>query len=348
MADLHVNDLSKAYGATQVLSGISLHVASGTMTAILGPSGCGKTTLLRLIAGFDRPDAGTIHLGEDPLYQGGRSLPPERRRIGYVAQEGALFPHLTVTANISFGLRGGGEPVKRRVAEVLEMVDLAPAVGQRYPHQLSGGQQQRVALARALAPDPKVILLDEPFASLDASLRESTRRAVACSLAASHATSVLVTHDQAEALSLADQVAIMRGGEFAQVSAPAELYHAPSDVETAMSLGEAVILPAEVGDGVAVCALGRIPARERVAHASSVQILLRPEQIVIEREAADGAVSAQVLESTFYGHEALVRLRLPDGTLVTARPPGYAAPSAGETVGLTVRGPAHVFPTRQS
>jgi len=343
MADLRISGIVKSYGATPVLHGIDLHVPAGSFTAILGPSGCGKTTLLRLIGGFDRPDAGCIRLGDEVLYEHGRSVSPERRRIGYVAQEGALFPHLTVAQNVEFGLRGDRKQKQSRVAELLNLVGLTdPALAQRSPHQLSGGQQQRVALARALAPSPRMILLDEPFASLDASLRESTRQAVAASLAAAGATTILVTHDQAEALSLADQVAVMRQGRLVQVAAPSDLYRHPVDVETAASVGEAVILPATVRDGVADCALGSLilwsPMRPGPA-----EVMIRPEQISIRALDEQGATPARVIDVSYFGHDALVRLELPDGVCVTARPAGHAAPRAGDEVRLVVRGPVHAF-----
>jgi iron(III) transport system ATP-binding protein len=348
MMDLTVSEVTKAYGTTQVLHGVSLHVPAGSFTAILGPSGCGKTTLLRLIAGFDRPDAGTIRLGDRALYQDGHSLPPEKRQIGYVVQEGALFPHLTVGANVLFGLRVNAEQGARRVGELLEMVGLDPSYAGHYPHQLSGGQQQRVALARALAPAPKMILLDEPFASLDAGLRDSTRRAVAQSLAATGATTILVTHDQAEALSLADQVAIMRQGRLTQVAAPSELYRCPVDVETATSLGEAVILRADVHTGVAECALGRLPVHDESLSGpvrdGPADLVIRPEQIMIDETGAAAGTPARVLETTYFGHDAIVRLELAFGVTVIARPPGYAAPAAGRAVSLVVQGTVHALP----
>ncbi len=342
MLDLTIVGVVRSYGSARVLHGIDLHVPAGSLMAILGPSGCGKTTLLRLVAGFDNPDAGTISLGERPLFESGRSVPPERREIGYVAQEGALFPHLTVAANVAFGLRGDNRSKVQRVAELLELVGLDADHGRRYPHQLSGGQQQRVALARALAPEPKVILLDEPFASLDAGLRETTRRAVANTLAAAGATAILVTHDQAEALSLADQVAIMRRGQLAQVASPAELYRRPVDAEVAHSLGEAVILPAEIRDGRAVCALGSLAVGSGM-RSGSAEIIVRPEQIVFGGPSTPEDVAALVLDVSYFGHDALVRLRLVDGTVVTARPPGYAVPRAGEHLNLRVLGTVHAL-----
>ena len=339
--DLLVSGVTRSYGATRVLHGIDLRVPAGSLTAILGPSGCGKTTLLRLIGGFDQPDAGSIRLGDRVLYENGRSVPPEKRQIGYVAQEGALFPHLTVAANVAFGLRREASR-QGRVEQLLEMVGLDPSLAGRYPHQMSGGQQQRVALARALAPEPLVILLDEPFASLDAGLRESTRRAVAASLSAAGATAILVTHDQGEALSLADQVAVMRRGRLAQVAAPAELYRHPVDVETAVSIGEAVILPADIERGVAACALGRLAVQAGAGSGPS-EIMVRPEQIALDGDENGAGTPARVLEVSYFGHDALVRLELSDGVQVTARPAGFAAPTIDQRVRLTVEGPVHAF-----
>ena len=342
MLDLTVSDLTKSFGATLILRGVNLHAPAGTLTAILGPSGCGKTTLLRLVAGFESPDGGQIRLGEQALFENGRGAPPERRQIGYVVQEGALFPHLTVSENIRFGLKTPKDAAKRRAVELLEMVGLDTELAERYPHQLSGGQQQRVALARALAPEPKVILLDEPFASLDAGLRDSTRRAVAELLAQTGTTVILVTHDQSEALSLADQVAVMRQGQLLQVATPADLYRHPVNAEVAASMGEVVLLPAVIHDGEAVCALGRVPVQAGAA-GGAAEILLRPEQLVLDRGTSESAASASVLDVTFYGHDALVRLALADGTVVLARPAGHIAPRVGDRVSVTAHGAAHAF-----
>ena len=220
MTALTIRGLAKAFDATPVLTGVDLDVPAESLTAVLGPSGCGKTTLLRLVAGFLRPDAGTIAFGEEVVAGPGRFVTPQRRRVGYVPQEGALFPHLDVAGNIAFGLPGRARRSRDRLAELLDLVGLDARLAGQYPHELSGGQQQRVALARALAPRPSVVLLDEPFSSLDAGLRESTGRAVAEVLRSARATAVLVTHDQGEALSLADQVAVMRAGRFLQVASP--------------------------------------------------------------------------------------------------------------------------------
>ena len=245
MTQLAVAGLDKRFGAHQVLAGLNLDVPAGSLTAILGPSGSGKTTLLRVLAGFEHADAGTVRIGSAIADGPGVFLPPERRRIGYVPQEGSLFPHLTVAANVAFGLsrrNWGRERRARRCAELLEAVGLG-GLDRRYPHQLSGGQQQRVALARALAIQPEVVLLDEPFASLDAHLRASVRADVQQLLKESGTTTVLVTHDQDEALSTADRVAVLRDGGIAQCAAPQELYCRPVDADMARFIGEANLIP---------------------------------------------------------------------------------------------------------
>src|ERR1700729_2773736 len=240
MRDVTVSGLGKTFGAQVVLAGLDLEVPAGSLTAILGPSGSGKTTLLRLLAGFERADSGTISIGNALVDGPGTYVAPERRRIGYVPQEGSLFPHLTVEANVGFGLSGrdrrGG-----RVASMLEMVGRG-GLGRRSPPQLSGGQQQRVALARALAIEPAVVLLDEPFASLDAHLRASVRADVHEIFRRAGTTAVLVTHDQDEALSTADWVAALRDGKIAQCAAPADLYRRPADAELASFIGAANLL----------------------------------------------------------------------------------------------------------
>jgi len=346
MTALTLSGVTKAFGSTQVLRGVDLHVPARTLTAVLGPSGCGKTTLLRLVAGFDDPDSGTIALDGETVAGAGRPRPPQHRRVGYVPQEGALFPHLSVAANVTFGLPRRSRSTDR-VSSLLELVGLDPALATRHPHELSGGQQQRVALARALAPRPSVVLLDEPFSSLDAGLRESTRRAVADALLAAEATAVLVTHDQAEALSLADQVAVMRQGRLVQLAAPETVYRSPSDAGVAGFVGEAVLLPASVSDGYATCELGSLAVRGAVSVSGAVsgpaRILLRPEQLVLS---ADGpGVEARVRDVSYFGHDASVRLELlPGGTEVLARVAGHDRPVPGSLVRLTVAGEALAYP----
>ncbi len=257
MRQVAVTGLHKAFGTHPVLTGVDLEVPAGSLTAILGPSGSGKTTLLRLLAGFDRADAGTIMIGDVVVDGPGVHAAPERRRIGYVPQEGGLFPHLTVAGNVGFGLaareRRGG-----KVASMLEAVGLG-GFGKRYPHQLSGGQQQRVALARALAIEPAVVLLDEPFASLDAHLRASVRADVQEIFRRGGTTAVLVTHDQDEALSVADRVAALRDGKIAQCATPEDLYRRPADPELASFIGEANLLEGVLSDGVVKTLLGNLP-----------------------------------------------------------------------------------------
>jgi iron(III) transport system ATP-binding protein len=344
MTALTLTGVTKAFGSTQVLQGVDLHVPARTLTAVLGPSGCGKTTLLRLVAGFDDPDSGTIALAGTVVAGAGRSTPAQHRRVGYVPQEGALFPHLSVAANVSFGLPRRSRSAAT-VASFLSLVGLDPALAGRHPHELSGGQQQRVALARALAPRPSIVLLDEPFSSLDAGLRESTRRAVADALTAAEATAVLVTHDQAEALSMADQVAVMRQGRLVQLDAPETVYGSPSDAGVAGFVGEAVLLPASITDGHASCELGSLAVRGSVD--GPARILLRPEQLVL---AADGpGVRARVRDVSYFGHDAAVRLELlPGGTEVLARVAGHDRPTPGALVHLTVAGEALAYPASEA
>jgi len=336
MSELRVAGLVKSFGATPVLRGVDLTVGAGALTALVGRSGCGKTTLLRIVAGFDRPDAGTVAIGGRTV----AGLPPERRRIGYVTQEGNLFPHLNVAANISFGLPWRERRDRHRVAALLELVGLDPRYARRPPHQLSGGEQQRVALARALAPGPDVVLLDEPFSALDAELRGSTRRAVSAALAATGTTTVLVTHDQAEALSLASRVAVLRDGVIVQEDTPTGLYLRPADPGVAAFVGDVVTLPAALKGDLAETALGRIPLT-RPAHGDGT-VLVRPEQIEITPAAA-GYVDAVTGDVEFRGDDGLVRLRVesPDGPLqLVARCPAHRLPSPGERVGLRLTGPA--------
>lgn len=268
MKRLSISGVVKAFGGLPVLSGVDLEVPEGSFTAILGPSGSGKTTLLRIIAGFERPDAGEVRLGDDLVDDSAqRFVPCEKRRIGYVPQEGALFPHLNVGRNVAFALPRA-ERRGHRVDELLELVGLA-GLARRYPYQLSGGQQQRVALARALASQPEIVLLDEPFSSLDASLRASVRADVHDVLRLSGATSILVTHDQDEALSMADQVAILRAGVIAQINTPATLYRAPRDAELAQFLGEANLVEGTLVGDIVLTGLGELAVAPGVGAATA-------------------------------------------------------------------------------
>jgi len=352
MTAVTVRNLTKAFGSSEVLRGINLLVPEEGVTAILGPSGCGKTTLLRLIAGFVAPDSGEILLGEQLVSGNGRFVAPQHRRVGYVPQEGALFPHLDVGDNISFGLKGRARRGGHRVEELLALVGLDPVVRQRFPHQLSGGQQQRVALARALAPGPSLILLDEPFSSLDAGLREGTGRAVVAALKATQTTAVLVTHDQSEALSLADQVAVMRDGTIAQVGTPHEVYRAPSDLGVAEFVGAAIVVDADVVDGSASSDLGPLHVMAGFSE-GRVRLMVRPEQIELVGSSVAGStmvgstqvgVEARVVDVSYFGHDAAVHLQvLASGRRVTARVSGTSVPVPDTLVHLSVTGPVAAY-----
>ena len=343
MSELVVRGLSKSFGATPVLRGVDLTVPEGALAAVLGPSGCGKTTLLRVVAGFETADAGEVVIGGQPVCGPGVNVAPERRQVGMVPQEGALFPHLSVAGNVGFGLPRG-----RRAGLVPEILALVGLGGYeaRMPHELSGGQQQRVALARALAPGPALVLLDEPFSALDTGLRAALREDVRRALHATGATAVLVTHDQQEALSTADVVAVLQAGTIVQAGTPAELYQAPRDLDVATFLGEAVVLDAVLrGVDAADCALGRLQVRA-AGHGEGARgtVVLRPEQLLLCPP--DRGVPARVEGVVFYGHDVLVRLALAEGSVpVTARTAGGHHLGPDEEVGLTVSGAASFFPS---
>ena len=389
MNSLEARGLYKAFGPVQVLAGVDLVVPAGSFTAVLGPSGSGKTTLLRVLAGFERADAGSVVLGGVTVEGEHRHLVPEQRGIGYVPQEAALFPHLTVEANIGFGLHGrsrrrgagrAGQPPERRsqgaredhhhhrrevrrkrVGELLDTVGLG-GLGRRYPHQLSGGQQQRVALARALAIGPRLVLLDEPFGSLDASMRASVRADVRRTLAEAGTTAILVTHDQDEAMSLADHLAVLRDGRIAQHGTPREVYVRPVDAELAGFLGSANLLDGVVDESghVVDTILGALPLEQGLPITSGkVSVLLRPEQLLLHsvRAAASGTASpddtgrpvARVVGYDFHGHDATVRLSIegtgagPEVRLV-ARAAGSPQFEEGGEVTLSAAGPVIVWP----
>ncbi len=307
---IHCHSVSRRFGSTVALSEFELVVAPGSILSLLGPSGCGKTTALRVIAGFEDPDSGSVTIGERTVVGPGVSLPPERRRVGMVFQDYALFPHMSVAENVAYGLSSGE---LGRVYEVLELVGLA-GMGDRMPYELSGGEQQRVALARALAPRPAVVLLDEPFSNLDAPQRERMRREVRRILLEAGATAVFVTHDQAEALAVADMVAVMREGRVVQVGAPHIIYARPSDPWVAGFLGDRVLVPGTAGIGQVVTPLGAFPYRGRAN--GDVQVMIRPEWI---HPIPDDDGAATVVDREFYGHDQMVLLELPDGQHVQAR-----------------------------
>ena len=344
MTQLVISDVSKRYGATTALNHVSLAVERGSRVAIVGPSGSGKTTLLRVIAGFDAPDAGTVALQGQVLADGPAIAPAHRRRIGIVAQDGALFPHLDVAGNLGFGLERTEADRTGRLRELMELVELDPAMLARKPHELSGGQQQRVALARALARKPALMLLDEPFSALDTGLRESVRQSVARVLATAGVTTILVTHDQGEALSFADQLAIMREGRLVQTGAPYELYWRPADIETAQFLGNAVLFEARIEAVGVSCALGRLAA-ETGGRSGRCTIMLRPEQFRLSP--AGPGLQAVVQDISFHGGQCAIALRAShEGaeTSFTAYVPSIEPPQIGSTCFVSVHGAAFLLP----
>ena len=333
---IEVDAMHKAFAATDAVAGASLCVERGAIVALVGPSGSGKTTLLRLIAGFERADAGTVRIGGRAVAGDGVWLEPEERRVGMVFQNGALFPHLTVGANAGFGATRA-----ERATECLELVDLADRAS-AYPHELSGGERQRVALARALAADPEVVLLDEPFAALDATLRQRLREEVAGILREAGTSALLVTNDQSEALSLADTVAVMRAGAIEQVGSPQEVYERPGSRWVAEFLGDVDVLAGTAASGVVRCALGSFSAGQTADGA--VEIVIRPESVGIGYRAAHGSgVDAVVRQRTFYGHDQLLHLELDDGSTVRSRRLGFPAWHPGDHVSVWLDGPASVL-----
>jgi iron(III) transport system ATP-binding protein len=345
---LELSRVSKSYGSVRAVDDVDLVVPTGGRAAIVGPSGSGKTTLLRLIAGFEQPSAGHILLDRQMVANETGGVPAHLRRVGYLPQDGGLFPHLSVADNIGFGVGARSAQRSKRVAELMEMVALDPAIGSRSPHELSGGQQQRVALARALSQRPRLMLLDEPFSALDTGLRAATRQAIGNLLSQFGATTILVTHDQVEALSFSDQIAVIRDGRMAQIGSGTELYLRPKDDLTARFLGEAVLLPAQLAGGVADCALGRI-AVDDLAYEGHARIMLRPEQVrmsPVRSDDSDG-VRWQVERVDFEGFSSLITIRATGTTFaggpasLTLRALSTQAPDRGAEVKVAVIGRAH-------
>ena len=313
MVVIDVNQVSKRYDQTIAVERCNLQVSSGQILALLGPSGSGKTTLLRLIAGFDKPDEGRIVIGDRPVVDIARLVwvPAEDRGVGMVFQDYALFPHLTVSQNVRFGLRNTNRAERRRrVEELLQLTELVP-YAYRYPHELSGGQQQRVALARALAPRPRVVLLDEPFNGLDPELRPQMRREVARILRHLGTAAILVTHDQEEALGMADQVAVIRNGELQQTGTPEDIYYYPSTPFVAGFVGHADFVPGVISGDQIHTEIGVFPCPSRVP-AGPVKLMIRHEAV----SSKPGGILATVEEREFLGGEILYRLRLPSGATI--------------------------------
>ena len=337
---VRLENVVKHFGTVGAANGVSFALRRGHLLALLGPSGCGKTTTLRLIAGFENADAGTVEIGGQQVAAPGLHRPPEKRRVGMVFQEYALFPHVNVWQNVDFGLAKleTGQR-RRRVGDVLELVGLT-GLGERMPHELSGGQQQRVALARALAPEPDLILLDEPFSNLDAGLRVRVRAEVRAILKQAGATAIFVTHDQEEALSLVDEVAVMLNGRVCQIASPQKLYRQPASREVATFIGDANFIPG-IGYGRHVeSLLGNLETQVPIE--GPVDVLVRPETIEISPAPSD-AHAHRVRQQLFFGHDQLVTVQLSSGENIDVRlGPAYTF-AINQPVSVRVRGPVMAY-----
>ena len=329
---LELDAVSKSYGAVAAVRELTLQAAPGELLTLIGPSGCGKSTTLRLVAGLDRPTAGEIRIA-DEVVAGTSWQPPERRRVGLVFQDHALFPHLTVERNIAFGLNYLPRERRRsRVGEVLELVRLA-TLAERYPHELSGGEQQRVALARALAPSPAVVLLDEPFSSLDETLRAKVRADTVGVLRETGTTAIFVTHDQTEALSIGDRVVVMRDGVIEQADTPAEVFERPATRFVATFMGDADFLPAHVHHELLACEIGVVSALPGWTANGDLDVVLRPHEVALT-PAADGA--AEVVAVEYHGAFVLHTVRLASGRTLRSWQPHSVRHPVGARVDVSV------------
>jgi len=304
---LDLQDISHSFGSLRAVAGVSLRVGPGEVVCLLGPSGCGKSTVLRLAAGLERLQSGRIAISGNLMAGDGTDVPPEARGVGLVFQDYALFPHLNVLDNVAFGLRGPPAGRMARALEVLKRVGVEDQA-QRFPHVLSGGQQQRVALARALAPEPGVMLLDEPFSGLDARLRDQVRDSTLHVLKESGAACLLVTHDPDEAMFMADRIAVMRDGALVQLGAPADLYGRPADAFVARFFGEINSIAARVERGAAATPFGPVPSP--LPEGSAVEVLIRPEALRLTAQGGEGDKrAARVLAARMLGRSTLVHLQ---------------------------------------
>ncbi|MFJ5295251.1 ABC transporter ATP-binding protein [Pseudomonas sp. NPDC088368] len=329
---LQLRDLACGYQDQRVVQNLNLYLNAGDIGCLLGSSGCGKTTTLRAIAGFEPVHAGEISLAGDVISRPGFTLAPEKRRIGMVFQDYALFPHLTVADNIAFGIRHHPR-LAQVVEEMLALVNLG-ALGKRHPHELSGGQQQRVALARALAPEPQLLLLDEPFSNLDGELRRRLSHEVRDILKARGTSAILVTHDQEEAFAVSDQVGVFKEGRLEQWDTPYNLYHRPATRYVASFVGQGYFIRGQMMDGESVqTELGVLRGTCARDPVGTVDVLLRPDDIMY---APDSPVKARVISKTFQGAATLYRLQLPSGTPLEALFPSQADLHAGDDVGIRV------------
>ncbi len=339
---LTLNNVAQSYGSKAVLRDIGFHLEPGQIGCLLGPSGCGKTTALRLVAGFETLQAGEIRIGADRVGAPGFSMPPEKRQVGLVFQDYALFPHLSVADNIGFGLRALDRARReQRIGEMLRLVGLTREA-RRYPHQLSGGQQQRVALARALAPKPRLLLLDEPFSNLDVALREKLAIEVRDILKHEGITALLVTHDQHEAFAIADAIGVMNEGRIQQWDSPYDLYHQPKNRFVADFIGQGVLLPGTVrgshqveielgvleGVSAAECDGGSCLA---FGEGAAVEVLIRPDDIVHDDHSP---MLAEIERKAFRGAEFIYTLKLASGAHVLALVPSHHDHAIGEKIGI--------------
>jgi iron(III) transport system ATP-binding protein len=337
---LTLSNVSKSFGTQTVLKGLSLDVADGEFVAVLGSSGSGKTTLLRLIAGFDEPDSGEISISGKLVASKNIFVAAEARKVGYVPQDAALFPHLSVFENVAFGLKGLSKAARvDRVRQLLKLVSMESFENQSAT-ELSGGQKHRVALARALAPEPELILLDEPFAALDAELRTRIREEIKQVLDKVSCTTILVTHDQEEALSIADRVALLRDGNFAQVGNPREIYSAPVDLGVATFLGDSVIVDGVIESGKVSTSLGQLTLLNSAKEASRGKVAIRPENFYLQPDLNGDSI---VVGRQFFGHDAVVEVKTPK-QLIRARSSGPFAPEVGMKVTVWVRGAVNFYP----
>ena len=348
MSLLSLDQVTKSYPAQALpaVDHLSLELEKGEILALLGPSGCGKTTTLRLIAGFERPDAGVVEIGGKIMANGRMSVPPEQRGVGVVFQEYTLFPHLTVDENVLFGLRHLSTQERlQRLREMLDMVGLGP-FARRYPHELSGGQQQRVALARALAPRPAVLLLDEPFSNLDADLRTQMLHEVHVILRHLETTAVFVTHDHEEAFMVADRVGVLNGGRLEQLSCPEEIYHRPRTRFVARFVGQANFLPGRVVRAGIETDIGTIPKPLGLTEGSTVEVMIRPHQLELQ---PDPTGNGLVISRHFRGADALVVVQLPSGVILHSYQPTTHRFRTGERVTVGAK-PCHsvVFSSAES
>ena len=331
---LEINDITCNYGLERAVYDLSLTVNKGEQVCLLGPSGCGKTTVLRAIAGFQQLLSGSILINSQPVSRPGDILSPEKRRVGMVFQDHALFPHLSVEQNVESGLRALS-PAERRttVSEILERVGLT-RVAQRFPHELSGGQQQRVALARALAPRPLLLLMDEPFSSLDLDLRERLGQEVADMLKANETTCILVTHDQNDAFAMGDKVGVMAEGRLLQWDTAYNLYHEPANRFVADFIGNGIFLPVKVKTPrVVESEFGELSGDQDIVMppGSEAEVLIRPDDVVLD---IDSSIRGNVVRKAFKGAEILYTLRFESGTIMLALFPSHANFAVGENVGI--------------